>query len=144
VNVIEKKRKENNNRQIILVVCFSLLFMSIKHATCFILLETIMNTDHINNQDENLSAKNHDDTSNYQQRNSPSLDKDSDNQNPISLSDNYQRIHPNSDDNINLLTATERRERISTLLIIAFIAFLTGKQLIIKPKKFPMEFFFRY
>jgi hypothetical protein len=131
MNFIGKKRKENNNRQIILVVCFSLLFMSIKHATCFILLETIMNTDHINNQDENLSAKNHDDTSNYQQRSSPSLGKDSDNQNH----DNYQRIHPNSDDNINLLTATERRERMSTLLIIAFIAFLTGKELKIKPKK---------
>ncbi len=139
MTVIEKKRKENNNRQIILVVCFSLLNMSIKHAICFILLETIMNTDHINNQehlDENLSAKNHDDTSNYQQS--------SDNQNPISLNDNYQRIHPNSNDNINLLTATERRERISTLLIIAFIAFLTGKELIIQLKNFPLKFFFRY
>jgi hypothetical protein len=49
------------------------------------------------------------------------------NQNLVLINDDYQRINQNSENNMNILTTTERRERISTLLIIAFIALLTGK-----------------
>jgi hypothetical protein len=41
----------------------------------------------------------------------------------INPNDNYQ----DSDNNMKILTTIERRERILTLLIIAFIALLTGK-----------------
>jgi hypothetical protein len=48
----------------------------------------------------------------------------------INPSDHYQ----DSDSNMKILTASERRERIFTLLIIAFIALLTGSI-------FPLIFF---
>jgi hypothetical protein len=40
----------------------------------------------------------------------------------------YQRIHSHDDNRTTELTSIERRERLLTLCVIAFISFLTGNQ----------------
>jgi len=96
-----------------------------------------MNTDHINYQqqiaqsineekDYELSEKT-ENMPKQQISSSSSTTSIGINQNLVLINDDYQRINQNSENNMNILTTTERRERISTLLIIAFIALLTGK-----------------
>jgi hypothetical protein len=80
----------------------------------FHFLDIIMNSDHIDYQQHLQQAVDDDDESKSQQ---PSLQN-----NPI-LSNNQNQTF-----NLDLLTPTQRRERISTLVIIAFIALLTGNE----------------
>ena len=92
-----------------------------------------MNTDHINYQQQIAQSVNkekdhelleHTDNASNEQNSS------STSSNSIPINEDYQRLHQNSDNTMNILTPTERRERIFTLLIIAFIALLTGKIII--------------
>jgi hypothetical protein len=77
-----------------------------------------MNTDYINHQ-ENLTQPNNNDNESKPQEQSSS--SQSLGMNPV-LSDNDHQ----QQNSLNLLTPTQRRERISTLVIIAIIALLTG------------------
>ncbi len=87
-----------------------------------------MNTDHINYQQQIVQSVNeendHELTENAPKQQISSIGIHS---NPILNNENYQTINQDSENNMNILTAIERRERIFTLLIIAFIALLTGK-----------------
>ncbi|CAF3880333.1 unnamed protein product [Rotaria sp. Silwood2] len=91
-----------------------------------------MNTDHINYQQQIAQSvnkeKDHElleksDNAPKQQTSSNSIGI---NQNTTLKNDEYQRTNQISDNDMNILTPIERRERISTLLIIALIALLTG------------------
>ncbi|CAF1337630.1 unnamed protein product [Adineta steineri] len=65
---------------------------------------------------ETLEKKDND-TQIYLQQQSPPLRKDS---------DNRKKLNQTSEEYLNSLTPTQRRQRITTLLVIAFISFLTG------------------
>jgi hypothetical protein len=93
-----------------------------------------MNTDHINYQQQIAQSvneeKDHELTEKAEdapkQQISPSTSIGI-NQNPTSINGDYQSVNQESNNNVDILTPIERRERIFTLLIIAFIALLTGK-----------------
>ena len=74
-----------------------------------------MNSDHINYQQHLQQAVDDDDEPKSQQ---PSLEN-----NPVLSNNQNQTFNP------NVLTPIQRRERIYTLVIIAFIALLTGTEI---------------
>lgn len=95
-----------------------------------------MNTDHINYQQQIAQSvneeKDHELSEKPENILKPQISSSSSstsigiNPNPLSINNDYQRINQNSENNTIILTPTERRQRIFTLLIIAFIALLTG------------------
>jgi hypothetical protein len=97
-----------------------------------------MNTDHINYQQQIAQSvneeKDHESLDKIENAPKQQLSSSSSstsigiNQTPTSINNEYQRVNQNSENNMHILTATERRERIFTLLIIAFIALLTGNR----------------
>lgn len=84
-----------------------------------------MNTDHINYQQQIAQAVN-EEKDHELIENAPKQPISSSSSNSISIQEDYQRIQLHNDQPMTVLTASERRERIFTLSIIAIIALLTG------------------
>jgi hypothetical protein len=89
-----------------------------------------MNTDHINYQQQIIQSMNEDKDHELLENTENAPKEQITSSNPIPTNENYQRNDQNSENHMNILTTIERRERIFTLLVIAFIALLTGKILI--------------
>lgn len=85
-----------------------------------------MNTDHINYQQQIAQSVNEEKDQELIE-NAPKPPISSSSSTSISINEDYQRLQQGTDQNMPILTAIERRERIFTLTIIAFIALLTGK-----------------
>ena len=88
-----------------------------------------MNTDHINYQQQIAQAVN-DEKDHELIENAPKQPISSSSSNSISIQEDYQRIQLQNDQTMTVLTPSERRERIFTLSIIAFIALLTGNPVV--------------
>lgn len=98
-----------------------------------------MNTDHINYQQQIAQSVNEEKdheliekTDNLSKPISSTPSSSSSNSigihsNPTTTNEEQQRLHQNSENTMNILTPVERRERILTLIIIALIALLTGR-----------------
>lgn len=85
-----------------------------------------MNTDHINYQQQIAQSVNEDKDQELIE-NAPKPPISTSSSTSISMNEDYQRTQQEIDQNMPILTPIERRERIFTLSIIAFIALLTGK-----------------
>jgi len=88
-----------------------------------------MNTDHINYQQQIAQSVHEEKDHELSEKteNAPKQQISSSSSNSIGINNDYQSVNQDSENNMNILTKTERQERIFTLLIIAFIALLTGK-----------------
>ena len=85
-----------------------------------------MNTDHINYQQQIAQSVNEDKDQELIE-NAPKPPISTSSSTSISMNEDYQRTQQEIDQNMPILTPIERRARIFTLSIIAFIALLTGK-----------------
>ena len=85
-----------------------------------------MNTDHINYQQQIAQSVNEDKDQELIE-NAPKPPISTSSSTSISMNEDYQRTQQEIDQNMPILTPIERRERIFTLSIPAFIALLTGK-----------------
>ena len=85
-----------------------------------------MNTDHINYQQQIAQSVNGEKDQELIE-NAPKAPISSSSSTSVSINEDYQRTQQGIEQDMPILTAIERRERIFTLFIIAFIALLTGK-----------------
>ncbi|CAF0880778.1 unnamed protein product [Adineta steineri] len=88
-----------------------------------------MNTDHINYQQEIAQSTNEEKDHELSEKTEDAPKQHITSSTTIGINqnqDDYQTINQNTENNMDILTPIQRRERISTLLIIAIVALLTG------------------